>query len=310
VRLTLLEKFGGVWFDASVICTSPVESWALSDDQSKITMFLMHANCNVHGNWTMAAGPGHPLISTWRAELAKVLDEVGPGVVPEEFCKQAFIDFPALDEIWNTENPPPLPYLWAYLVLQIALLKLPELHSTIDLKPSLDGPMYCRYKYNIGHHLKSTDLSAAVAEDLAHAPFSLEKHDKYFVKLVGKDREHTQLRLDSGEYDKGSALDQLNNLRLRSVVFGLNMQQVVGEKFSKLRAATNAVIATQRMTLKEKRQSKTPMDRESTVSSTDTESAISTTNGESMVSTADWESTVSTPDSESMASTTLQDFVE
>ena len=32
VRLTLLEKYGGIWLDASVICTSSVDRWIVEED--------------------------------------------------------------------------------------------------------------------------------------------------------------------------------------------------------------------------------------------------------------------------------------
>ena len=32
VRLSLLEKYGGIWLDASVICTSSVDSWIVEED--------------------------------------------------------------------------------------------------------------------------------------------------------------------------------------------------------------------------------------------------------------------------------------
>jgi len=42
---------------------------------------------------------------------------------------------------WQEPSSPPLPYLWVYLVLQVVLQKEPELHSTIYLCPSIDGPI-------------------------------------------------------------------------------------------------------------------------------------------------------------------------
>jgi mannosyltransferase OCH1-like enzyme len=33
VRLTLLDKYGGIWLDASVICTSAVDNWIVEHDE-------------------------------------------------------------------------------------------------------------------------------------------------------------------------------------------------------------------------------------------------------------------------------------
>lgn len=248
VRLTLLEKFGGIWFDASVICTSAVESW-ISQDDSKITMFPMHANSNVHGNWTMASPtPGHPLIKAWRNELARVLNEAGPRQVPTAFCKQAFVEYPALNDLWNKPSPPPLPYLWVYLVLQVVLQQQPKLHETIDLKPSIDGPMYRRYLYNVQQGVvDSAELSNCVAQDLATEPISRSQHDRYFIKLVGMDRAPCQSRLDAGNFVQGSALCYVSSLFPRPIAYGCNLQDSVADALVTFRAAVYCVMAAQEL---------------------------------------------------------------
>ena len=133
VRITLLEKYGGVWLDASVICTSAVEMWmakrtgeegeelTMAIDENKITMFNSYFNPKVHGNWAMAvARNGHPLLKAWREEFALILREAGPRNVPKKFCTEAFEMYPSLEEIWFGNSysgaGPPLPYLWVYLL--------------------------------------------------------------------------------------------------------------------------------------------------------------------------------------------------
>jgi hypothetical protein len=226
VRLTLLEKFGGIWFDASVICTSAVESW-IAEDPTKMTMFPMHANPKIHGNWTMAAPRGHPLLKAWRAEFARVLKEAGRGHVPTDFCRQAFVDHPALQDIWYDPSPPPLPYLWVYLVLQVVLQKEPQLHSTIFLRPSIDGPMYRRYLINIEEGITDAEeISRKTAEHLASEPFH-EEFDRFFIKLVGKDRQPIQHSLDNGTFAEGSAMESLSNIPPRLIRFGSYLQRSV-----------------------------------------------------------------------------------
>lgn len=232
VRLVLLEKYGGIWFDASVICTNAVESWYTSTRASgdssanKITMFPMHANSNVHGNWAMAVDkPGHPLLRAWRHELCRIFNEVGPRQIPMLYCKQAFVDHPNLVELWNYPSPPPLPYLWVYLALQVVLQKQPELHSTVCLLPSIDGPMYRRFKLNIQQGIvDSLDLSAATAHDLANLPLRLEGHDRYFIKLVGKDREPCEAILRAAAFAKHSPLYYLSSIEPRPIDYGTNLQ--------------------------------------------------------------------------------------
>ena len=235
VRLMLLEKYGGIWFDASIICTNAVESWYTStqttgdSSANKITMFPMHANPNVHGNWAMAVDkPGHPVLRAWRQELCRVFNEVGPRQVPMMYCKQAFVDHPNLVELWNCPAPPPLPYLWVYLALQVVLQKQPELHCTLCLLPSIDGPMYRRYKFNIQQGIvDSLDLSAAVAHDLANLPLQLERHDRYFIKLVGNDREPCEAILRAGVFKEHSPMDYLSSIEPRPIDYGTNLQIAV-----------------------------------------------------------------------------------
>lgn len=234
VRLTLLEKYGGVWLDASVVCTNCVESWIAkenddSSDHPKITMFPMHANDNVHGNWAMAAPrPGHPLIQAWRRDFASVLDSVGPRTVPEQYCIDVFEEYPGLDAIWNKPTPPPLPYLWVYLVLQVLLQKEPELYETVHLIPSIDGPMYRRYQHNVIHGITDAEeLSEIVAKDLATQPFSEKAHDQHFIKLVGNDRNPTMAHLDAQDFVKGSVLHFVHTvLQPIPVEYGIDLRQV------------------------------------------------------------------------------------
>ena len=249
VRLTLLEKYGGVWLDASVICTNSVDSWA-APDRSMITMFPMHANSNIHGNWALAsAKPGHPLIQAWREEIAAVLNKTGSGKVPTQYIEQAFIDFPALMNIWNNPNPPPLPYLWVYLALQVVLQKRPGLHATINLLPSIDGPMYRRYFVNVECGItNSEDLSQKTADHLASHPLNLQTHDRYFIKLVGKDRRPCQAYLDGRNFEPGSVLDSLSCIPARSIVYGRDLRVAeLQDKRALFRLSVHVINATRYM---------------------------------------------------------------
>ena len=91
VRLTLLEKYGGVWLDASIICTNAVESWCTttSDDfgANKITMFPMHANSKIHGNWAMAVDkPDANSHNAIRRQAVEVVSFMG---IPEKTTTHA-----------------------------------------------------------------------------------------------------------------------------------------------------------------------------------------------------------------------------
>ena len=245
VRITLLEKYGGVWLDASVICTGAVEMWmakrtveegeepTMAIDENKITMFNMHANPRVHGNWAMAvARNGHPLLKAWREEFALILREAGPRNVPTKFCTEAFEMYPSLEEIWfgnsYSGGGPPLPYLWVYLCLQVVLLKQPNLHETVFLRQSVTGPMYRRFKINVEEGVTdAAEISRKTAEHLASLPFDETNHDQFFIKLVGSDRPPIQSFMASGNYQEGSAIDRLCRVPRRSIRFGSFLRRSV-----------------------------------------------------------------------------------
>jgi mannosyltransferase OCH1-like enzyme len=174
VRFKLLEKYGGVWLDASIICTSPVDNWIADGDhvvnaaaasshddgedemqikqlgsvKNIIHMFHMHANPNIHAFWAMAAmEPGNPVIQAWLQEMNDIFNEIGSRQDPLDYIKRVMTNNKEVRERWNTPQAPPLPYLWVYLALQVVLHRQPDLHSHICLHSSVDGPMYRRYMY-------------------------------------------------------------------------------------------------------------------------------------------------------------------
>ena len=245
VRIVLLENYGGVWFDASVICTSAVEMWmakrtgeegkepTMAIDENKITMFNGCFNPKVHGNWAMAvARNGHPLLKAWREEFASILRQAGPRNVPTKFCTEAFEMYPSLEEIWFGNSysgaGPPLPYLWVYLCLQVVLLKQPNLHATVFLHQSANGPMYRNFKINVEEGVtNAAEISMKKAEHLASLPLNESDHDQFFIKLVGSDRRPIQSHMASGNYQEGSAIDRLCRVPRRSIRFGSFLRRSV-----------------------------------------------------------------------------------
>ena len=76
IRLALLQKYGGVYMDASVILTEPLD-WIIGDGtghnyfQAFVNQRNMNISCQVPivENSFLAAPPNHPLISAWLDEL-------------------------------------------------------------------------------------------------------------------------------------------------------------------------------------------------------------------------------------------------
>jgi len=260
VRLTLLEKYGGIWLDASVICTSSVDNWIVERDEivydsdeehedpklnkKTINMFPMHANGNVHGNWAMAAlEPGNPVVKAWRQEMNDIFNEIGPGQIPTGYIERVMAENAAVRERWNNPAAPPLPYLWVYLALQVVLHRQPELHSHICLHSCVDGPMYRRYQYNVVHGIQDgTEVSQKTADHLASEPLELEGPDRWFIKLVGTDRQPVQDHLDRKTYHANSGIGKLSQLRARTIVYGSNLRTLAN--LDRVRAAVHLIVAT------------------------------------------------------------------
>ena len=104
------------------------------------------------------------------------------------------------------------PYLWVCLVLQVVLHKQPEVHAKINLTPSVGGPMYRRYVFDIERGISDNIiLLDHVAGDLATEHLALDSHDRYFIKLVGKDRSPYQHRPEQHDSIPNSALAFLHD---------------------------------------------------------------------------------------------------
>jgi len=64
VRLTLLEKYGGVWVDATTFCTAPLDSWLPYLMQTGF--FVFHKPKTTVASWFIAAEQNHELICCWK----------------------------------------------------------------------------------------------------------------------------------------------------------------------------------------------------------------------------------------------------
>ena len=66
LRLEILSEYGGLWVDATVLCTTPVHSWLPSDK-----MFLFQRSDHVYGisSWFLYAPARHPVILKWSEAL-------------------------------------------------------------------------------------------------------------------------------------------------------------------------------------------------------------------------------------------------
>jgi hypothetical protein len=215
VRMTLLYKYGGVWLDASIFCTAPVETWV--SPHGKLTLFNQRLNPNVLENWALAAPPHHWLVGEWRAEMARAHASTKYGTTPLEYISNVFATNDIVRERWGKFKG--VPYLWCHLTLQVVLSRFgDEASSALQVNNSADGPTARRQLHSQCGTMKDDyRVSELVAEDLALRPLDLSGTDRFFIKLIGPDRAPVQARLVAGEYVEGSALWTLAQLKARPI---------------------------------------------------------------------------------------------
>lgn len=81
LRLRLLERFGGVWADATVFCTAPLDAWLpLLTQRGGCFLFTVREAEKRIATWFIAGSPGSPLLARWAALYGGLLARhVGTG---------------------------------------------------------------------------------------------------------------------------------------------------------------------------------------------------------------------------------------
>lgn len=69
IRLCLLEKYGGVWVDASLFCIIPLDNWIGDFISSGIFMFESNTRLTIIANWFIASERNNELIKKLKLEL-------------------------------------------------------------------------------------------------------------------------------------------------------------------------------------------------------------------------------------------------
>lgn len=66
LRLELLEKYGGVWVDATLFCTNPLENWLPPNPRTGFIVFDLPKTANrFFSSFFVAAKPHNYLVSRW-----------------------------------------------------------------------------------------------------------------------------------------------------------------------------------------------------------------------------------------------------
>jgi mannosyltransferase OCH1-like enzyme len=71
IRTMLLNKYGGVWADATTYCHRPLSEWLPLLSFNGFFMFSNPSDDRDIENWFIASTPNHPLVSAWQNRLEK-----------------------------------------------------------------------------------------------------------------------------------------------------------------------------------------------------------------------------------------------
>jgi hypothetical protein len=161
LRLKLLEKYGGIWIDASILLMENPDKF-IGDD---ITLFITPSSNNsnpIYENWFIASGKNNKIIQKWIIEVEKAIKN------PKEYLEFSNEDNKKL--VGNCE------YLICHLALRNIYDKYRELFKNGKYYDSNETAFYEHKKYN----WKDVGMNA-------FKNFSIHP-ERLMIKLRGSDR--------------------------------------------------------------------------------------------------------------------------
>ncbi len=69
IRLELLQRYGGVWTDATTICATPLDDWLPTTARLGFFAFARNDGQRMLANWFLAAAPDNYVIKKWHAAM-------------------------------------------------------------------------------------------------------------------------------------------------------------------------------------------------------------------------------------------------
>ena len=73
LRICLIERYGGVWLDSSIICNRGIEE-TIDVSEDRVVGFECPIGTGILENWAFGARPNHPLIQDWRDEFKYAIE--------------------------------------------------------------------------------------------------------------------------------------------------------------------------------------------------------------------------------------------
>ena len=139
LRLCLVERYGGVWLDASVVCHRGVEE-SFDVSETRVVGFECPIGEGIMENWAFGARPRHPFITAWKREFGRAIS-----MGFEEYKSRSGLSSNAIFEH--------MPYLTMHGAFVLVAASYPE---QVFMRHSLDdahGPFYFAKKewaWNVG----------------------------------------------------------------------------------------------------------------------------------------------------------------
>jgi hypothetical protein len=171
IRVSLIEKYGGIWFDASILCTNHISSW-VNHNENKLFGFLVPDYANIMENWAFAAPKNYPFISKWRNEFKNAI-EMGLSTYKQVIGQSL--------DMFNKEEWNKIYNGMPYLTQHAAWLRTRQKHPDYDVKlyKSSEGPFHYLYSQNWNSYIALTYVLDGTY-DYKKVPF---------LKLTRKERE-------------------------------------------------------------------------------------------------------------------------
>ena len=168
VRLLLLEKYGGVWIDASTVLLRNPDTFIDPRDVTFFTTPRSTLENPVFENWFISAPPNNEIIKQWASEVVRALHD------PIPYMDQSPNEHKTM--IGN------YPYLICHLVIKNIYERDKNLFNKIKVHDSRKTAFF--------YHEKNNWID--LPKTLLNEPFD---PDKLLVKLRGKDRDGMDSKL-------------------------------------------------------------------------------------------------------------------
>ena len=180
LRLALLERYGGVWADATTLCWRPLDQFIHAYvSASGFFAFSRSQGERILSSWFLAAMPHHPIVRRWRLHLCQYFHAYPPrwqyssaSRICHKFCRELFKLHPLLTLLWL--QPAVIrfsgqyPYFLLHYLFASIILSEKEVKELWSLTPKI-GNAPCKTLSKIA--LKSAPSMQKAKEMLDHSSY-------------------------------------------------------------------------------------------------------------------------------------------